>query len=29
MMFYHSVSNEEISASSTSYLNRVEAQNIE
>jgi len=29
MFFYHSVSNEEISASGTSFLNRVEAQNVE
>ena len=29
MFFYHSISNEEISASGTSFLNRVEAQNIE
>lgn len=29
MMFYHNTSNEEISASGTSFLNRSEAQNIE
>ena len=29
MFFFHSISNEEISASGTSYLNRVEAQNVE
>ena len=29
MFFYHSLSNEEISASGTSFLNRTEAQNVE
>jgi regulator of nonsense transcripts 1 len=29
MYFYHSVSNEEISASGTSFLNRKEAENVE
>jgi regulator of nonsense transcripts 1 len=29
MFFYHSVSNEEISASGTSFLNRREAENVE
>jgi regulator of nonsense transcripts 1 len=29
MFFYHSLSSEEISASGTSFLNRVEAQNVE
>ena len=29
MFFYHSVSNEEISASGTSFLNRKEAENVE
>jgi regulator of nonsense transcripts 1 len=29
MFFYHSISNEEISASGTSFLNRQEAQNVE
>jgi regulator of nonsense transcripts 1 len=29
MFFYHSISNEEISASGTSFLNRIEAQNVE
>jgi len=29
MMFYHSISNEEISASGTSFLNRQEASNVE
>ena len=29
MFFYHSISNEEISASGTSFLNRTEAQNVE
>lgn len=29
MFFYHSITSEEISASGTSFLNRVEAQNVE
>ena len=29
MFFYHSISNEEISASGTSFLNRQEAANVE
>jgi regulator of nonsense transcripts 1 len=29
MFFYHSVSNEEISASGTSFLNRKETENVE
>ena len=29
MFFYHSISNEEISASGTSFLNRTEAVNVE
>lgn len=29
MFFYHSLSNEEISASGTSFLNRTEAANVE
>jgi regulator of nonsense transcripts 1 len=29
MFFYHTFSNEEISASGTSFLNRTEAQNVE
>ncbi len=29
MVFYHTLSNEEISASGTSFLNRTEAQNVE
>jgi len=29
MFFYHSISNEEISASGTSFLNRQEASNVE
>jgi len=29
MFFFHSISNEEISASGTSFLNRTEAQNVE
>jgi regulator of nonsense transcripts 1 len=29
MVFYHSISSEEISSSGTSFLNRIEAKNVE